>query len=75
VVRAGEVVNPGDVLLEIQTDKATIDVESNEGGVLAKILVRPRTEAMQRLRRASTQRRAFRSVLLPSRRCRRVRRR
>jgi len=36
---AGEKIQPGDVLLEIETDKATIDVEAQDAGVLAKILV------------------------------------
>ena len=35
----GETFNPGDVLLEIETDKAQMDVEAQEEGVLAKILV------------------------------------
>ncbi|KAF6002293.1 hypothetical protein F1559_003987 [Cyanidiococcus yangmingshanensis] len=35
----GDRVSPGDVLAEIETDKATIEFESQEEGVLAKILV------------------------------------
>lgn len=35
----GEAFSAGDVLLEIETDKATMDVEAQEDGVLAKILV------------------------------------
>ncbi|KAI0307769.1 dihydrolipoamide acetyltransferase [Multifurca ochricompacta] len=34
----GESFSPGDVLLEIETDKAVIDVEAQEDGVLAKII-------------------------------------
>ncbi|KIM53709.1 hypothetical protein SCLCIDRAFT_1222573 [Scleroderma citrinum Foug A] len=36
--KAGESFNTGDVLLEIETDKATIDVEAQDDGVLAKII-------------------------------------
>ena len=35
----GESFNPGDVLLEIETDKAQMDVEAQDSGILAKILV------------------------------------
>lgn len=35
----GEAFAAGDVLLEIETDKATIDVEAQDDGVLAKIIV------------------------------------
>jgi len=34
----GESFSAGDVLLEIETDKATIDVEAQEDGILAKII-------------------------------------
>ncbi|KAG6334882.1 hypothetical protein ID866_4206 [Astraeus odoratus] len=36
--KEGESFSAGDVLLEIETDKATIDVEAQDDGVLAKIL-------------------------------------
>ncbi|KAI9568969.1 single hybrid motif-containing protein [Boletus coccyginus] len=36
--KEGESFSAGDVLLEIETDKATIDVEAQEDGVLGKIL-------------------------------------
>lgn len=36
--KEGEAYQSGDVLLEIETDKATIDVEAQEDGVLAKII-------------------------------------
>lgn len=36
----GDAVNPGDVLAEVETDKATVDFESVEEGFLAKILVK-----------------------------------
>lgn len=34
----GDTVSPGDVLVEIETDKAQMDFEFQEEGVLAKIL-------------------------------------
>lgn len=37
--KEGETVNPGDVLCEIQTDKAVMSFETEEEGILAKILV------------------------------------
>lgn len=36
--KVGDTVAPGDVLVEIETDKAQIDFEFQEDGVLAKIL-------------------------------------
>ncbi|KAF7796913.1 hypothetical protein EIP86_008098 [Pleurotus ostreatoroseus] len=37
-VKEGEKFSAGDVLLEIETDKATIDVEAQEDGIMGKIL-------------------------------------
>ncbi|ORY80922.1 hypothetical protein BCR37DRAFT_393566 [Protomyces lactucae-debilis] len=37
----------GDVILEIETDKATMDVEAQDDGVLAKILVQDGSKAVQ----------------------------
>ncbi|KAL0947480.1 hypothetical protein HGRIS_013585 [Hohenbuehelia grisea] len=37
--REGEAFAPGDVLLEIETDKATIDVEAQEDGIVGKIII------------------------------------
>ncbi|XP_049765774.1 pyruvate dehydrogenase protein X component, mitochondrial-like [Schistocerca cancellata] len=37
--KEGDVVQPGDVLCDIQTDKAVVSFETEEEGVLAKILV------------------------------------
>ncbi|KAF9448899.1 single hybrid motif-containing protein [Macrolepiota fuliginosa MF-IS2] len=37
--KEGEAFSTGDVLLEIETDKATIDVEAQDDGVLGKILL------------------------------------
>lgn len=41
---AGEAVAAGDALCEIETDKAVVTLESNEDGVLAKILVSTHTQ-------------------------------
>lgn len=35
----GESYAAGDVLLEIETDKATMDVEAQDNGIMAKIMV------------------------------------
>ena len=43
----GEAFSAGDVLLEIETDKATMDVEAQDDGVLAKILVGDGSKAVQ----------------------------
>src|ERR1700676_1844947 len=37
--REGEAVKPGDVIAEIETDKATMEVEAVDEGVLARIMV------------------------------------
>lgn len=37
----GEELNPGDALCEIQTDKATMTLDTEDEGILAKILVNP----------------------------------
>lgn len=37
--KEGDSFSAGDVLVEIETDKATIDVEAQDDGVLAKIIV------------------------------------
>lgn len=37
--KEGEVVNAGDALCEIETDKAVVMLESNDDGILAKIMV------------------------------------
>jgi pyruvate/2-oxoglutarate dehydrogenase complex dihydrolipoamide acyltransferase (E2) component len=37
--KPGDKITAGDVLCEIQTDKAVVALESDEDGVLAKILV------------------------------------
>lgn len=40
-VKEGDSFATGDVLVEIETDKATIDVEAQDDGILAKIIVSP----------------------------------
>src|SRR3954467_9384467 len=37
--KEGEAVKPGDVIAEIETDKATMEVEAVDEGTLAKIIV------------------------------------
>ena len=44
--KEGDAVKSGDVLAEIETDKATMEVEAIDEGVLAKILVPEGTEAV-----------------------------
>ncbi|GAA5836259.1 hypothetical protein JCM3766R1_003470 [Sporobolomyces carnicolor] len=45
--KEGESFAPGDVLLEIETDKATMDVEAQDEGVLGKILAGDGSKAVQ----------------------------
>ena len=44
--RDGDAVGAGDVIAEIETDKATMEIEADEGGVMGKILVAEGTEAI-----------------------------
>ncbi len=46
LVGEGDEVNPGDVIAEIETDKATMEVEAVEEGKLGKILVAEGTEGV-----------------------------
>ncbi|MFP4269257.1 MAG: biotin/lipoyl-containing protein, partial [Alphaproteobacteria bacterium] len=43
----GDKVAPGDVIAEIETDKATMEVEAVDEGVLAKIVVPAGTEGVK----------------------------
>ncbi len=43
----GDAVKPGDVIAEIETDKATMEVEAADEGVLGKILVEAGTEGVK----------------------------
>ncbi len=44
VKKEGDEVGPGDVIAEIETDKATMEVEAVEEGILGKILVKAGTQ-------------------------------
>lgn len=39
-VKEGDEFSAGDVLLEVETDKAQMDVEAQDDGIMAKIMVR-----------------------------------
>src|SRR5580658_4920214 len=45
--KEGEAIKAGDVIAEIETDKATMEVEAVDEGVLGKILVDDGTENVQ----------------------------
>ena len=45
-VKEGDQVHPGDVIAEIETDKATMEVESIDEGIVGKILVAEGTESV-----------------------------
>ncbi|XP_055930228.1 uncharacterized protein LOC129960684 [Argiope bruennichi] len=45
--KEGDIITPGDVLCEIQTDKAVVGLEIEEEGVLSKILVPENTQNVQ----------------------------
>jgi pyruvate dehydrogenase E2 component (dihydrolipoamide acetyltransferase) len=47
LVKEGDTVSAGDVIAEIETDKATMEVEAVDEGVVAKILVAEGTEGVQ----------------------------
>jgi len=47
LVKPGDQVNSGDVIAEIETDKATMEVEAVEEGVVGKLLVDEGTEGVQ----------------------------
>src|SRR5512134_1709263 len=47
LVKEGDTVNPGDVLAEIETDKATMEVESVDSGRVDKLLVAEGTEGVK----------------------------
>ena len=47
MVKEGDVISSGDVLAEIETDKATMEVEAVEEGKLAKILVAEGAEGVK----------------------------
>lgn len=47
MVKEGDTVNSGDLLAEIETDKATMEVEAVEEGTIAKLLVAAGTEGVK----------------------------
>ncbi len=47
LVKEGDTVKPGDVLAEIETDKATMEVESVDSGKVSKLLVPEGTEGVK----------------------------
>ena len=44
LIKEGQKVSPGDILAEVETDKATMEVEAIDEGILARILVEEGTE-------------------------------
>ena len=47
LIKVGDAVKPGDVIAEIETDKATMEVEAVDEGVVAEILVAEGTEEVK----------------------------
>jgi len=47
LVKEGDKVNPGDVVAEIETDKATMEVEAVDEGILARIIVPAGTQGVK----------------------------
>jgi pyruvate dehydrogenase E2 component (dihydrolipoamide acetyltransferase) len=47
LVKAGDIVQPGNIIAEIETDKATMEVEALDEGVVAEILVMAGTEKVR----------------------------
>ena len=47
LVKEGDTVKPGDVIAEIETDKATMEVEAVDGGVISKLMVEAGTEGVK----------------------------
>ncbi len=47
LVKEGDTVKPGDVLAEIETDKATMELEADEGGVVTKLHVAAGSEGVK----------------------------
>ncbi|MBI28725.1 MAG: pyruvate dehydrogenase complex E1 component subunit beta [Pelagibacteraceae bacterium] len=45
--KEGDEINPGDVLAEIETDKATMEIEAVDKGILSKILISAGTESVK----------------------------
>jgi pyruvate dehydrogenase E1 component beta subunit len=47
LVAEGDTIKPGDVLAEIETDKATMELEADEGGTVGKIMVPAGSEGVK----------------------------
>jgi pyruvate dehydrogenase E1 component beta subunit len=47
LVKEGDTVNPGDVLAEIETDKATMEVEAIDSGKVSKLLIAEGTDGVK----------------------------
>jgi len=47
VKKEGEKISAGEVIAEIETDKATMEVEAVDEGIIAKILIPEGTEGVQ----------------------------
>ncbi|TWG49567.1 pyruvate dehydrogenase E2 component (dihydrolipoamide acetyltransferase) [Aminobacter sp. J44] len=47
LVKEGDKVAPGDVIAEIETDKATMEVEAVDEGIVAKLVVPAGTEGVK----------------------------
>ncbi|MEM6603021.1 MAG: pyruvate dehydrogenase complex E1 component subunit beta [Pseudomonadota bacterium] len=47
LVKEGDTVSSGDVIAEIETDKATMEVEATDDGIVGKILISEGTDAVQ----------------------------
>jgi pyruvate dehydrogenase E1 component beta subunit len=47
LVAVGDTVKPGDVIAEIETDKATMELEADEGGTVTALLVAAGSEAVK----------------------------
>ena len=45
--KEGDKVKPGDVIAEIETDKATMEVEAVDGGIMGKIIIPAGTESVK----------------------------
>jgi pyruvate dehydrogenase E1 component beta subunit len=47
LVKEGDTVKPGDVIAEIETDKATMEVEAVDEGVISKLMIEAGTEGVK----------------------------
>src|ERR1700730_266408 len=47
LVKEGQLIKPGDIIAEIETDKATMEVEATDEGKVAKLLVAEGTEGVR----------------------------